>query len=265
MTTDSSSLVDLRGVAIASRHDPTLTLIAGIDWSVRQGEFWVVASAPGAGKSLLLEVVAGLMPPSQGTRSVHGAGAGADPMCATPAPRNGIGLVFADGGRPFNQLTVAQNVGLPLCYHRGCTLAVVAPQVRHLLEWTGLATHSQRLPLALNHGLRQRVALARALALQPSLLLLDSPLSGLAVAQVRWWLDFLARLHEPPLPDIVPPVAVAVTTDALRPWLALGTHFALIHDGRWQVLGTPAEVSHSQHPAVRDMLADPRYRDDFER
>jgi len=232
-------------------------LVSGIDWSIQAGEFWVVAGLPGCGKSQLLEIVAGLVPPGEGTTRVHLEDGTAITEAGPRPPWEEIGLIFADGGRPFYQLTVAQNVGLPLCYHRGCPLASVAPEVRRLLDRTGLAAYGERLPSRLNRGLRQRVALARALALEPTVLLLDNPLSGLGASQVRWWLDFLARLHERAIPGSAAPAAVAVTTDDLRPWLPIGTDFALLEDGRWRCLGHRADVVASTDPAVRDLLADP--------
>jgi ABC-type transporter Mla maintaining outer membrane lipid asymmetry ATPase subunit MlaF len=244
-------------VAIPSRNDPTTIQVSAIDWLVRTGEFWVVAGLPGCGKSQLLEVVAGLTPPREGATAAYAADGAEMTDTGPPAPWKQVGLIFADGGRPFNQLTVAQNVGLPLCYQRGCPLADVAPQVQQLLEWTGLAAYSERLPSHLNRGLRQRIALARALALEPSVLLLDNPLSGLAVSQARWWLDFLAHLPHSTAPGFTVPAAVAVTTDDLRPWLGIGTNFALIDESHWRLLGGRAEVAASSDPVVKDLLADP--------
>jgi ABC-type sulfate/molybdate transport systems ATPase subunit len=256
VTNPPLSLVSLYRVSIASRHDPSTSVVSGIDWSIQTEQFWVVAGSPGCGKTQLLEIIAGLTPPSEGTVSL-GAEDGADAGPGGVAPWKRIGLVFADGGRPFNQLTVAQNVGLPLCYHRGCALEAVATRIQQLLEWTGLEAYGARLPSQLNRGLRQRVALTRALALEPSVLLLDNPLSGLAVSQARWWLDFLARLRPSLLPGFTPPAAVVITTDDLRPWLTVGTDFALMADGHWHLLGGRADVATSTDPGVKDLLADP--------
>ena len=103
-------------------------------------------------------------------------------------------FVFPDGGRLFSQLTVAQNVGLPLCYLRDCPLDQVADPIASLLKQTGLLAFANAYPAGLSRSFRQRVAVARALALEPDLLFLDNPLNGLDAGQSRWWLEFVTGL-----------------------------------------------------------------------
>ena len=255
MNDGPDSLLRCAALSVAARHDPATPLVTGIDWDIRRGDCWIVGGQPGCGRSQLLETLAGLIPPHGG--EVAG-GDGAPAGLSTQRPRGGgVGLVFPEGGRPFHELTVAQNVALPLRYHENRTFEVVLPRVRRLLAWVGLEAWAETHPAGLPRGLRLRLALARALALGPELLLLDNPLSGLPASEARWWITALPRLLQPTEPDQPTVPALVVGTDDLRPWLGLGTAFALIHDARWQALGDRSAVIASTEPAVRTLLAGP--------
>jgi ABC-type transporter Mla maintaining outer membrane lipid asymmetry ATPase subunit MlaF len=241
-------------------------LLQGVNWTVTQHEFWVVGGLPGSGKSQLLQTAAGLLPPRAGTVRLFGqelAGLSASELVRI---RQRIGLVFADGGHLFNDLTVAQNVALPLCYHRDCQPETVTEAVDSLLTLSGLKPLAGRLPVRIHRVWRQRVALARALALGPELLLLDNPTAGLDHRQTRWWVELLAQIenlrHEAGRPTGPPtlvsrPMTVVVATNDLRPWLSVAGQFALLKDNQWRSLGGAAEVLGSAEPLLREMLAEP--------
>src|SRR5262249_28404547 len=107
-----------------------------------------------------------------------------------------LGLVFGNEGRLFRNLSIAQNVALPLTYHRNLPPAQAAAAAEELLELVGLSQVSHRLPSGIHRHLRPRAALARALTLRPEVLFLDEPVRGLDRREVRWWLDFLCGLSQ---------------------------------------------------------------------
>lgn len=136
------------------------------------GHVLAVLGPSGSGKSTLLRVVAGLEEPDAG-RVCHD---GRD-LRNVPAHRRGFALMFQDG-QLFPHQSVARNVGYALrLRHR--PRHEVARRVGELLELVGLPGYDDRMPATLSGGERQRVALARALAVEPSVLLLDEPLSAL--------------------------------------------------------------------------------------
>ena len=90
------------------------------------------------------------------------------------AARLRIGLVFEGGGRLFNQLSVAENVALPLRYHRSQPGVEAGERVKAILDATGLTPWAESTGGRINLARRQRVALARSLAMSPEALLLDS-------------------------------------------------------------------------------------------
>ena len=107
--------IEMHDVAVGGMRDQSLTVLEGINWRVAEGDYWVVAGLQGSGKSDLLMMTGGLMPPLSGAYNLFG-----EPMPifeeARLKTRLRLGLAF-DTGQLFNHLTVAQNVALPLRYH----------------------------------------------------------------------------------------------------------------------------------------------------
>jgi molybdate transport system ATP-binding protein len=145
-----------------------------VAWTAGDGVA-VLFGPSGAGKTLTLQCLAGLLRPDAGRIVVDGRvlfdGEGVD----VPPQGRRVGYVF-QGYALFPHLSVAENVGFGL---RDLPRARRAEKTRAVLERLGLADFAERLPRDLSGGQRQRVALGRALAIDPALLLLDEPLSAL--------------------------------------------------------------------------------------
>ncbi len=201
------------------------------DWSIASESAVTVLFGPsGSGKTSLLRLIAGLDRPDSGRIQFRGAvwfdsAAGA---CLPPQQRR-AGFLFQDYAL-FPHLTVAQNVAF----------AADREHAAALLETFDLADLAARYPREISGGQQQRVALARALAAQPSLLLLDEPLSALdAAARVRMRAELRRVLSGSRIPAIV------VTHDRTEA-VALGDRMAVLVDGRIR-----------QHGPVQDVLRHP--------
>jgi ABC-type transporter Mla maintaining outer membrane lipid asymmetry ATPase subunit MlaF len=146
-----------------------------------------------------------------------------------------VGFVF-DGSHLFNRLTVAENVALPLRYHRELPGPELAARVEQLLEATELAPWADHLPGTLGWRWQKRIGLARALALEPELLLLDNPLGGVDARHVAWWVDVIGRLAAGNWPGPGPrPTTVVVTADDPAPWRGRARQFARLHEGGFEL------------------------------
>lgn len=248
-------LIELVEADIASAQEPDAALVERVNWRLRPGEYWAVGGWHWAGKSDWLTTVAGLQHPSAGQHRLFGEDITALTQEELVAARLRIGVVFEHGGRLFTQMTVQENLALPLQYHRNCPPEEAAEAVEAAMRLAGVTEVARQTAGQLNLGWRQRVALARALVLQPEALLLDNPLAGLDPRQARWWFETLAALNAGHAGLGGRPLAVVATTDDLRPWRDQARQFALLQGRRWLPLGGRAELAACKESTVREFLA----------
>ena len=250
----STPIISLAGVSLPHPHVPGTTVLSGVDWEVASGECWVIAGLQGSGKTLLLETAAGLHPISRGEMRFFGETLNDRAPDESAHLRRRLGMVFDGMGRLFPALTVWENITLPIRYHRNLGPAEALDSIADILQALELEAIAGRHPGRLARAWARRVALARALALRPDVLLLDNPLAGLDPAHVRWWRALLGQfVTGHPLFGGVPRT-VLIASDALRPLLSLGQRFALVDQGRWQVLGDRDAVGSSSDPLVQELL-----------
>jgi molybdate transport system ATP-binding protein len=224
-----------------------------LDVAWRAGDGVAVLFGPsGAGKTLTLHCLAGLVRPDRGRIVVNGtvffdAAAGID----VPPQRRRVGYVF-QGYALFPHLSVAENVGFGL---RGRPRAERDERVRDVVARLGLTGFERRAPRELSGGQRQRVALGRALATDPALLLLDEPLSALDAPLRRTLRDELRQTLES-----WGTTAVLVTHDVTEAY-RLGDRVIVYEGGRViesgpraELLWQPASESVARIMGIRNIL-----------
>ena len=248
-------MIEMRGVTIGAIRNAGIVVAENVEWSVQPGEFWVVAGRQGAGKTDFLLLAGGLMAPVRGAYRFAGHEM---PIFddADLAERLRLGFVF-DGGQLFNQLTIAENVALPLRYHQNLSPAEAQAATDELLALMELTPWADNTPANVARSWCKRAGLARALMLKPETLLLDNPLGALDTRHTQWWLDFLNELARGHGWLGGRPMTVVVTTDDLRSWRGAGRQFGLLHDKRFVPLGDWAAVERAEHELVKELLAAP--------
>jgi ABC-type transporter Mla maintaining outer membrane lipid asymmetry ATPase subunit MlaF len=251
---NSIPLVELVDVAVAPAEvvnpDP---LIQHVDWTICEGDFWAVAGLPGSGKTDLLSTAAALQKPLDGEQLIFGKNIRYMDEQEMVQCRLRIGMVFANG-RLFNQMSIQDNIALPICYHRNCAFEEAWPQVQTALRVTELEKHASKNPGQVTRNLQPRIARARALALRPELLLIDNTLPVMDPRQGKWWLECLKLLAvgHPELGG--KRITIVAATDDYRPWLSSATCFAAIQDRRWIKVGAAADLEAATDPNVKEFL-----------
>lgn len=212
-----------------------LPALEDISLQLLPGEILGLLGPSGCGKTTLLRIIAGFEMPSQGQIRLQGqlmTGGG----CPVPPEQRNTGMVFQDYAL-FPHLSVAENIafGLKQKIPRQ-DQATIQQRIAEVLTLVGLARLERRYPHELSGGQQQRIALARALAPQPSLILLDEPLSNLDV-QVRHRLRHEIR-HILKATGIS---AIFVTHDQEEA-MVIADKIGVMHQGRLEQLGRPEEI-----------------------
>lgn len=146
-----------------------------VSFAVEKGEFLSILGPSGCGKTTLLRILIGLLSPDTGTVTLNGE----DITHAAPDKRS-MGIVFQNYAL-FENMTVKKNVEYAMRF-RPELKKEAKTRAAQLIEHVGLAEHMNKYPAELSGGQQQRVAIARTLALNPSIILFDEPMSALDVA-----------------------------------------------------------------------------------
>ena len=160
-----------------------------INLSIEENEFFILMGPTGAGKTVLLEAMAGLIPVKSGRIII-----GEKDVTKLPPEERGISIVYQDYAL-FPHLTVMENIKYGLHFHR-VDKKEAEKRTSRLLDELEISHIEKRIPLNLSGGELQRVALARALMVNPSVLLLDEPLSALDTSFREEIRAGLKRLHK---------------------------------------------------------------------
>jgi putative spermidine/putrescine transport system ATP-binding protein len=207
----------------------SVVALDNLDLEVHSGEFVSLLGPSGCGKTTALRIVAGFEWPDSGEVLVEGQN-----VLDKPANKRNMGMVF-QAYSLFPNMTAQQNVEFGLRVRRESRTAR-ANRARELLELVGLGTAMSRYPRQLSGGQQQRVALARSLAIQPSVLLLDEPLSALD-AKVRVQLRAEVRRVQLELG-----ITTLYVTHDQEEALSISDRVAVMSQGRIEQLGTPAQI-----------------------
>src|SRR5512143_268244 len=203
--------------------------VDNVNLHTAEGEFLVLLGPSGCGKTTLLRMIAGIEPPSSGDVIIN------EQIVTHLPPRvRNIAMVFQSYAL-YPHMTVFKNIAFPL-RTRGVDKAAIKDKVAWAADMFGIGRLLDRKPRELSGGERQRVALARAIVREPSVFLLDEPLSHLDAKLRASAREELELFHKR-----VGTTTIYVTHDQVEA-MAMGDRVMVLHKGFVRQLGTPREV-----------------------
>ena len=220
--------------------------LRGIDLCIREGEFVAVLGQNGSGKTTLAKHFNGLLKPGSGRVWVQ------DKLTTEYSHRElaqRVGYVFQNPDHQIFAKTVADEVGFGL-EMQGEAPKTIKKRVAEALEVVGLLGYEQKVPFALTKGDRQRVAVASALAVQPQVLILDEPTTGLDYRHQRNTMEMLRRLNRDGHTIIVITHSMWVATE-------YASRTILVKDGRILADGPTRVIFSDEHRLAEASLSPP--------
>jgi ABC-2 type transport system ATP-binding protein len=204
-------------------------VIAGLDLTVRAGEFYALLGPNGAGKTTILSMVAGLLQPDSGSIEVFGIDARRDPVAAKR-----VVAWVSDEPMVYDRLTPLEYLEFVAGLWQ-IEAAAADARSRELIDWLGLGPHANERCGGFSKGMLQKVALAGALVHDPRLIILDEPLTGLDAGSARQVKDVL-------LGKVAEGTTVIMTTHILEVAERMAERIGVIAGGRLVAEGTLAEL-----------------------
>jgi len=226
------AFIEYKDVAKAFAGTPVLR---GLSLAIDRGEVMYLIGASGVGKSVAIKHLIGLHRVDAGELWFDGERVDQLPERALVALRKRIGMVF-QSATLFDSMTLAENVALPLRKHQRMAWSAALDDARRRLAQVHMAEHADRHPAELSDGMRKRAAIARTLALDPEVVLLDEPTTGLDPGARRDLWQYLQILRDEE------GVSVLVTTHLMEE-AERCDRLAILNEGKLVALGTPAELT----------------------
>jgi phospholipid/cholesterol/gamma-HCH transport system ATP-binding protein len=238
--------IEVRGLSMAYgnfvvQHD--------LNFTVNKGDIFVIMGGNGCGKTTLMRALIGLQRPAAGTVLYDGE----DFWQAAPEEqarlKRRLGIMF-QGGALWSSLTLAENVALPLSEYTRLPAGRIREIVAYKLALVGLAGFEEFYPSELSGGMKKRASLARAMALDPDILVIDEPSSGLDPLTARRLDDLIVELRDSLGTTIV------VVTHELASILGIGNNSVFLDAETHTMIATgdPRVAVQSGDPKVRHFL-----------
>jgi len=223
------------------------TVLDGVSLAILKGETMSVIGGSGAGKSVTLKHIVGLMKPDRGCVKVDGVDVTNTNHGSLEAARRKIGFCF-QGSALLNSLSVYENVALPLREHERLGEDEIRGRVEEKLGLVGLAKEGHKIPAEISGGMKKRVGLARAIIRNPEIILYDEPTAGLDPVMGSTINDLILDMQKK-----LGVTSVLVTHD-MSSAFRVSNRIAMLLKGRIVKLGTPAEFRASDDPLVKQFI-----------
>ena len=224
-----------------------LRVLDDIDFSVRQGEIFVIMGESGAGKTTLLRHVLGLAAPDTGAIDMLGTALHPGTRKALFALRRKMGVAFQHGAL-INSMSVLDNIELPLRQNTKLDRSTIRIMSRMKLEMMNLGGFEDYMPAQLSGGMLKRAGLARAVVMDPRILFFDEPSAGLDPVTAAELDGLILQLRD------ALKMTIIVVTHALESAVKIADRIMIVGNGGIRAIGTLEEIGKSPDTYIQSLL-----------
>ncbi len=222
-------------------------ILQGVSFEVQDGEVFFIIGQSGAGKSVMIKHLVGLLAPDEGEIWLDGEEISRLTEEQMYRVRKKCAMVFQHSTL-FDSMTCLDNVALPLRKHKGLSHEAARIAAKTRLEQVHMEAFGGRYPPELGDGMRKRVAIARALTLEPRYVLFDEPTTSLDPVSARR-VDKLIR----ELSDTLGVTSIVVSHD-LASIFSIADRIVMLYQGHVRLIGTPDEFRGSGDPIIDQFI-----------
>lgn len=223
-------------------------VLKGVNLQIKDGEIMVIIGRSGAGKSILLKHIIGLIKPDEGKIEIDGININNLKYDQLNKIRQNMSMVFQSNAL-FDFLNVEQNVGFFLREHTDLKEEEIKKRVREKLKIVGLEDAEEKEVAQLSGGMKKRVAIARALLTFPKIILYDEPTTGIDPIMANQIIILIKKLQKE-----LNITSVIVTHD-INSSLQVADRIAMLHDGKIIEVSTPQQIINSNNQIVREFIS----------
>jgi len=239
---ENNSIAAIRVSGLSKSFDGQVVL-NNVDLEVKRGETLTVLGRSGTGKSVLLKLIIGLLKPDRGKIEINGVEVTGLPLDKLNRVRKTVGFLFQQAAL-YDSLTVEENVAFPLRRHAEIGEDQLRAQVTTLLASVDMLDARTKLPADISGGMKKRVSLARALALDPPIVLLDEPTTGLDPITASEIIDLFRELRRHRR------ISSVMVTHDIHGVKGVSDRLAILNQGNIVIDGTLDDLKKSRDPFV---------------
>jgi phospholipid/cholesterol/gamma-HCH transport system ATP-binding protein len=223
-------------------------VLEGVDLQIFDGETIVILGASGSGKTVLMNLLVGLMEPDSGRIIIDGEEATSFTRDSQwDKLRLKMGFLF-QGSALYDSMTIGENISFALEHHRELSEAEIRDIVSEKLRLVELEGVESKMPSELSGGMQKRAALARAIAFDPHIIVYDEPTTGLDPIRATHISELVVRLQQE-----LKVTSIVVTHDLICASI-VADRLALLYEGKFLFVGTMEELRRSEDEYVREFL-----------
>ena len=222
-------------------------VLSDINFSLQRSQAVTIVGKSGAGKSVLLKCLIGLLKPDEGTIYVDNKLINSMSFSQLQEIRASIGMVFQFGAL-FDSLTVRDNISLALRKLTKLSEDEIQERVINSLESVDMANTEDLMPAELSGGMKKRVVIARAIAIKPAYLFYDEPTTGLDPVMTDSINRLICKFQS------TEKVTSVIITHEMRTVYDVADRVILLHDGKIRFDGNPNDIKNVDDPVVQQFI-----------